>query len=147
MEISRRKLAWFYLVIGLAAWVLTSLHLPGYLSSGFVGGTKLFWEDALLHSNPAGKFLAVDIVILALVVLIWMVIEASRRQMRGIYIYILVAYFVGISLAVPVFLAHRERAIMQANPADTVVALSKGLVVTIGMMFVVNFAFAAMTFI
>lgn len=119
MVIPRTRLAVGYIIIGVSAWVLTSLHLPTYLSSGFAAGTEMFWRDALFNSNSAAKFLTVDILMLALAVLIWMVVEARARAMRGVAIYILLALFIGISLAVPVFLAARERHIARTEPDNT----------------------------
>lgn len=115
MQIRRKQLAWVYYAIGIAAWVLTSLHLPSYIGNGFVAGTELFWKDALLDANSAGKFLAVDIFMLGLAVIIWMFTEARAQDMRGIWLYVLVAWLIGISLAVPVFLGNRERAIARAK--------------------------------
>lgn len=126
MRLPRRALAWAYILIGLLAWALTSLHLPQYLQAGFVEGTRQFWVDALVQSNAAGRFLVVDIFFLALAVLTWMLLEARRLQMRGIWLYLAVALFVGISLAVPVFLGMRERALLRADPQKAVLQVSWG---------------------
>lgn len=125
MNLSRLALSRVYVLIGIAAWVLTSLHLPSYFSQGFIGGTELFWKDALFAGTAAGKFLTVDIFMLAMAALIWLIVEARTRAMRGVSIYILVALLVGISLAFPLFLAARERHILRAEPGNTHLTLHK----------------------
>ncbi len=134
MVIPRTRLAVAYIIIGVIAWALTSLHLPAYLSSGFAVGTEMFWKDALFNSNAAAKFLTVDILMLALAVLIWMVIEARVRAMRGVAVYILLALFVGISLAVPLFLAARERHIARTEPDNASFTLRGGDVAWIAVL-------------
>lgn len=116
MRISRLNMSRIYFTLGLCAWLLTSLHLPTYLPLGLIDGTAAFWRDALIQANPAGKFLSVDILFLAFAVIVWMLSEARRHDIRGIGLYILLGIFVGISLAVPLFLAARERHLAIREP-------------------------------
>ncbi len=146
MRVSRNRLAMFYVVIGVSAWVLTSLHLPTYISAGFVAGTEAFWRDALFQSSAAGKFLAVDISMLALAVLIWMLTEARERSMRGISVYILVGLFIGISLAVPLFLAARERNIAMTQPERSQLVIRGSDAIWIGLLILLSLGASALTF-
>ncbi len=145
ISISRSHLSWAYVVLGVTAWVLTSLHLPGYLALGLVNGTEMFWRDALLHGNAAARFLTVDILMLAFAAMAWMVIESRARKMRGLAAYILLALFVGISLAFPLFLAARERQILRAQPGDTHITLSRADGVWIALLLALSLVGSAVT--
>jgi uncharacterized protein DUF2834 len=103
------RLFLLYLVLALLALGLTWVHVPYYLGAGFVQANIRFWQDALLNANPAGVFLTVDILFLALVANIWMVIESRRQGIRYVWAYVLVGIFVAISFAFPLFLAVREK--------------------------------------
>lgn len=119
-----RSLPLFYIYIGtgLCALILTWVHIPAYLGSGFLDANVQFWKDALLNANPASTFLAVDILFLALAVEIWMVVESRRLGMNYVWGYIAIATFIGISFATPLFLAMREKH-LTANNGNTQVTL------------------------
>ncbi|MGJ8669293.1 MAG: DUF2834 domain-containing protein [Oceanococcus sp.] len=146
MNITRQSLNRFYILIGVLAWIFTSLHLPGYLSSGFVGGTLLFWQDALINANAAGKFLSVDILFLALAVVTWMLMEAREKHIPWISAYILLGVLIGISLAVPLFLAARERSILRQQPDNDQVSLATSDLAWIFGLLIATSAATAMTF-
>lgn len=150
MTIHRKTLAVGYVGVGFIALVLTWLHLTPYLSSGFFRGTLLFWRDALFEANAASKFLTVDILLLGAVVLVWMIIEARKRNIPGIWLYVPVSLFIGISFAVPVFLAHREWLILKsgegADDVDNYVELPLSAVLLIVVIFLTTLMGAALTF-
>jgi len=147
MILSRVALARAYIALGITAWILTSMHLPSYLAHGFVGGTELFWRDALLHGNAAANFLTVDILLLALACMIWMVLESRTRKMRGISIYLLLALLIGISLAFPLFLAARERQILRTEPGNTHITLLRSDVLWIAVLVVLSLAGSVLTLV
>lgn len=115
-------LFYLYLVIGTAALILTWVHIPSYMGSGVVDANVQFWKDALVNANPASTFLAVDILFLALAVEIWMVVESRRLGMKYVWLYIAIATFIGISFAVPLYLAMREKH-LQATHNDSNLSL------------------------
>ena len=51
-----------------------------------------FWQETLV--NPASRLITVDVFFLGLAVFVWMVLEARRLGMRGVWLYLLF----GISL-------------------------------------------------
>ncbi len=108
-------LFYLYILIGLCALVLTWVHLPSYMGSGFLEANVQFWKDALVNANPASTFLAVDILFLAIAVEIWMVTESRRLGIKYVWGYIAVATFIGISFAAPLFLAVREKHLAAGN--------------------------------
>ena len=129
-------LFYVYIIIGFCALILTWVQIPAYLGSGFLEANVQFWKDALINANPASKFLAVDILFLALAVEIWMVVESRRLGIRYVWGYIVVATVIGISFAVPLFLAMREKQ-LAANNGNTQVMLKgydKAILLLLGIV-------------
>ena len=87
MSISRKTLCFAYGLIALLALVTTWGNALSYVSLGVVGSNVAFWRDTLV--NPASRFLTLDVFFLALAVFVWMVLEARRLGMRGVWLYLL----------------------------------------------------------
>jgi uncharacterized protein DUF2834 len=122
MSISRKALCVAYGVIALLALVGTWGNNVAYLSLGFVGANTAFWEGTLV--NPASRSITVDLFFLGLAVFVWMVLEARRIRMRGVWLYLLFGMLVAISVTVPIFLINRERALAAREPASAAGTLS-----------------------
>ncbi|HEY7643342.1 MAG TPA: DUF2834 domain-containing protein [Steroidobacteraceae bacterium] len=116
MTISRKALCVVYGLIALLALVGTWGNNVAYLSLGFVGANTTFWQQTL--ANPASRSITVDIFFLGLAVFVWMVLEARRLGMRGVWLYLLFGMLVAISVTVPLFLINRERALAQREPSS-----------------------------
>ena len=116
MPISRKALCVVYGVIALLALVGTWGNNVAYLSLGFVGATTTFWQETLV--NPASRSITVDLFFLGLAVFVWMVLEARRLGMRGVWLYLLFGMLVAISVTVPIFLINRERTLAQREPSS-----------------------------
>jgi hypothetical protein len=116
MPISRKALCFAYGLIALLALVGTWGNALPYLSLGFVGSNVQFWQDTAV--NPASRFLTLDIFFLGLAVFVWMVLEARRLGMRGVWLYLLFGTVVAISVTVPIFLINRERALAAREPSS-----------------------------
>lgn len=109
MTDSDRKLCIAYGVIALLALIgtwsqnLTFFALPdnGGLA-GFVRGT---------FANPAAASITIDILFFGIAAGIWMVIEARRLQIRGVWLYIIFSFLIAISVTFPLFLIARQRAL------------------------------------
>ncbi len=119
------SLYYFSVVVGVAALVLTWAHTPGYFFSGPdgalvnpVSATILFWKAAFVESNPAGKFLGIDVLMLAWCMNVWMVVEGRKRGIKWIWAYILGGVFVAISFTAPLFLAARERQLSRQGDVE-----------------------------
>jgi hypothetical protein len=111
MSISRKALCALYGLIALLALVGTWGNNVAYLSLGFMGANTTFWQETLI--NPASRSITVDLFFLGLAVFVWMVLEARRLGMRGVWLYLLFGMLVAISVTVPIFLINRERALAQ----------------------------------
>lgn len=110
MTISSKVLCVIYGLIGLLALVGTWGNNVDYLHLGLLGANLRFWEDTL--ANPASRSITVDIFFLGLAVFVWMVMEARRLQMRGVWLYLVFGMLIAISFTVPLFLINRERALV-----------------------------------
>ena len=113
MTPTRVALCWAYAVVALAALVLTySQYLP-FPAGGLAG----FWSE--LKSNHVARGISIDLAFLVLAAAMFMVVEARRLRMRAAWAYLLFGYWVDISVAVPVFLIMRERAMAKAGEENS----------------------------
>jgi hypothetical protein len=122
MPVSRKALCIAYGLIALLALVGTWGNNVAYLSLGFVGANVTFWQETL--ANPASRSITVDLFFLGLAVFVWMVLEARRLGMRGVWLYLLFGMFVAISVTVPIFLINRERALAAREASSAAGTLS-----------------------
>jgi len=109
MTVSRKTLCAVYGVIALLALIGTWGHNIAYLDRGFVGANQAFWSDTL--ANPASRSITADIFFFGLAVFVWMVLEARRLGIRGVWLYMVFGILIAISVTVPIFLIIRERAL------------------------------------
>ena len=109
MTISRRSLRAVYAFVGLVALVGTWGNNIEYLHLGIVGANIRFWQETLV--NPASRSITVDILCLALAAIVWMLTEAHRLSMRGVWLWVLFGVFVAMGAAFPWFMVHRELAL------------------------------------
>src|SRR5678815_5745716 len=116
MPISRKVLCIAYGLIALLALVGTWGNNVAYLSLGFVGANATFWQETL--ANPASRSITVDIFFLGLAVFVWMVLEARRLGLRGVWLYLVFGMLVAISVTVPIFLINRCLLYTSPSPRD-----------------------------
>jgi hypothetical protein len=90
-----------YAVLGLAALVLTQVVLFDYLASD---GSLM--DDVV--ANGAATFSLIDLLAVALVGLVFMVVEGRRLGMRFLWVYVLVTFLIAISVGLPAFLIARQ---------------------------------------
>ena len=117
MTVSRKILCIVYGVIAALALVATWGHNIAYLDQGFVAGTASFWRDTL--ATPASRSITADIFFFGLAVFVWMVLEARRLKLRGVWLYLLFGMLIAISVTVPIFLINRERALAATERSST----------------------------
>ncbi len=115
MTLSRKALCVGYGIIGLIAIVGTWGNVIGLLGEyGFLNGTLKFWQDVLV--NESSRFITIDVLFLGLAVVVWMVLEARRLQIRGVWLYVVFGFLIAISLAFPLFMIHREVKLAAMEP-------------------------------
>jgi hypothetical protein len=144
MPISRKVLCIAYGLIALLALVGTWGNNIAYLSLGFVEANTTFWQETL--ANPASRSITVDLFFLGLAMFVWMVLEARRLGMRGVWLYLLFGMLVAISVTVPIFLINRERALAAREPSSTAGTLSALDVAGLVLVTAAICVYAAVTF-
>lgn len=143
MSISRKALCVAYGLIALLALVGTWGNNLAYLSLGFVGANTTFWQETL--ANPASRSITVDLFFLGLPVFVWMVLEARRLGMRGVWLYLVFGFLVAISVTVPIFFINRERALAVREPSSAAGTLGMLDIVGLVVLGVAFTAYAAIT--
>lgn len=116
MTISRSALRVVYALIGLVALAGTWGNNIDYLDLGIVGANVRFWKETLV--NPASRSITVDILCLALAAIVWMLLEAHRLSMRGVWLWVLFGLFVAMGAAFPWFMVHRELVLAKREPSS-----------------------------
>lgn len=109
MNASNRMLCALYGLVSLVALVATWANALDYLQWSFVDANLRFWQDSL--SNPASRFITLDLLFLSLALVVWAVSEARRLHLRGVWLYVIGAVLIGVSIFIPLFLLHRQRAL------------------------------------
>ena len=108
MTLSRQALCAVYALIGITALITTWANVLGAVQQhGFWEGTVRFWQDTLV--NESSRFITIDLLFLGLTVIVWMVLEARRLAIPGVWIYVVAGLLIAISLTVPLFMIQRER--------------------------------------
>jgi len=95
-----------YAVLALGALVATQLALLDFVRQSDNGGVSGFVEDAT--TNPAATFMSLDATLVATAGLVFMLVEGYRLGMRRLWVYVVLAFGVAISVALPVFLLMRQ---------------------------------------
>lgn len=105
-----------YIALGIAGLIGTWAQVLGYLELGFLAGNIQFWKETV--ATPASTFIVVDIFVLAAAIFVMMFAEGRRLGIGAGWLwgYFLGSTLIGISCFVPLFLAHRERAMRAAQP-------------------------------
>jgi hypothetical protein len=97
---------WLYLIGAILGAILPlSQFVPFLAAHGF--DMPLFFRQ--LFQNNVSAFFAMDVIVSALVVWLFVFSEGRRRGMRNLWLYVICNLAVGVSLALPLFLFFRER--------------------------------------
>ena len=128
MPRSRRLLCAAYAAIAVLALVGTWTQNVYYFHAddgpaGFALATGRFWAATL--ATPASISVAVDLVLFFVAAAAFMVIEARRLEIRGVWLYVALGFLVAISVTFPLFLIARERR-LAAREGSTDLGLSTG---------------------
>ena len=141
MTLSRKALCALYALIGAAAFAGTWGNILGVVRElGFWAGTVRFWQDTLV--NESSRFITVDLLFLGLAVVVFMVLEARRLGIPGVWIYIVLGLLVAISLTVPLFMIQRERRLATLEPNAPAGTLGTSDVVGLVLLALVSTTYA-----
>jgi Terpene cyclase DEP1 len=142
MAVSRKALCAVYALFGALAFAGSWGNVLGLVKEqGFWAGTIRFWQDTLV--NGSSRFITVDLLFLGLTVIVWMVLEARRLRMPGVWLYVVGGLLIAISLTVPLFMIQRERRLAALEPGAPAGALRAGDAVGLVLLAVVCATYAA----
>jgi hypothetical protein len=115
---NQRILVGFYALIALAALIATwSQNLQMFSpAGGALGPFAAFVEGTRV--NPASRSITVDIGFFLLAATAFMVIEARRLGVRFVWLYVLFAFLIAISVTFPLFMIAREMRLAPTAKAD-----------------------------
>lgn len=128
---NQRILIGFYALVAVAALFATwsqNLQLAGAGGAGFGG----FLEATRV--NPASRSITVDIGFFLLAAAAFMVIEARRLGVRFVWLYIVFAFLIAISVTFPLFMIARELRLGPAAKADAPWSLTASDVIGLGVV-------------
>lgn len=109
MTPARRDLCILYGLIALVALIATWSHNIAYFSAG--GGLLDFFASG--YANHAVSSLTNDLGLLTLAAIVLMIVEARRLGIKYVWVYVVLAFGVAISVSFPLFLIARERRLAQ----------------------------------
>lgn len=98
----------FYLLAAILGAVLPLSQLIPFLKTHGLN-LKLFFT--FLFSNSVSGFFGMDVIVSSVVLWIFVFSEGSRLGMRRLWVFVVCNLMVGVSLALPLFLLFRERAL------------------------------------
>jgi len=107
-EFSAKLMKILYLLAAILGAALPLSQLIPFLKTHGLNLTLFF---ALLFSNNVSGFFGMDVVVSSVVLWIFVFSEGRRLGMRHLWIYVVCNLIVGVSLALPLFLLFRERAL------------------------------------
>lgn len=98
----------FYLLAAILGAALPLSQLLPFLQTHGLD-LKLFFT--YLFSNSVSGFFGMDVIVSSVVLWIFVFSEGGRLGMRRLWVYVVCNLAVGVSLALPLFLLFRERAL------------------------------------
>ena|SRR5438128_6053457 len=99
------KLRHVYLLMCVVGFLLPYSQLvPWLMEHGF--HLSLFFRE--LFANRIGAFFGMDVLVSAVVLVIFARMEGQRLNLRGRWLPVLAVLFVGVSLGLPLFLYQRQ---------------------------------------
>ncbi|MGE2734483.1 DUF2834 domain-containing protein [Mycolicibacterium vaccae] len=104
-----------YGLIALGALVATWWHNVAFVVSG--QGRSLTDFVSAAYANHAAASLTNDVVLVAIAIVVFMVVEARRLGIARVWLYLVMGVFVAISVAFPVFLIVRQITLARRRPA------------------------------
>ena len=95
----------------LAAILGAVLPLSQFIPFLATHGLDLKLIFTLLFSNGVSGFFGMDVIVSSLVLWLFVFSEGRRLRMKRLWVYVVCNVAVGVSLALPLFLLFRERAL------------------------------------
>ena len=97
-----------YLIAAILGTALPLSQLIPFLKTHGLNLTLFF---TLLFGNSVSAFFGMDVIVTSLVLWVFLFSEGRRLGMRHLWLYVICNLVIGVSLALPLFLLFRERAL------------------------------------
>ncbi len=124
MTATRTVLIVFYFAVAVLALFATWHQNLHYFAGGqSFGAFVQFWRETLV--TPASISITVDLFLFGLAVVVWMVVEARRLGIRFVWVYVVLAVLIAISVTAPLFLIARERRLLALGTDGASVTLGR----------------------
>jgi Protein of unknown function DUF2834 len=104
-EIERMKPRYFYLVLGVLGIVMPYSQFVPWISEHGLN-LALFLRE--LFATRIGGFFGMDVIVSAIVLIIFVQVEGRRLGMRGLWMPVVGTLLVGVSFGLPLFLYFRQ---------------------------------------
>ncbi len=101
------RLRHLYLAFAVIGLVLPYSQFIPWIMEHHALNMSIFIRD--LFANRISAFFAMDVIVSAIVLILFVRIEGTRLGMRLLWLPILATFFVGVSLGFPLFLYLRQR--------------------------------------
>ena len=99
------KIKYLYILFAIIGLVLPYTHMIPYISENGMDMVSLFKSQ---FANDATSFFGFDLLIAAIIILIFMYIEAKRMKMKHVWLPFLSVICIGLAFGLPLFLYMRE---------------------------------------
>ena len=100
------KLRYLYLVLALIGLILPYSHFLPWIMEHHAMNIPLFIHD--LFANQISAFFAMDVIVSAIVLIVFILDEGRRLGMRTLWLPVIASLLVGVSLGLPLFLYLRQ---------------------------------------
>ncbi len=96
-----------------------ALAVVGLLATWFYNGQYILGGGGLAPAEFFGTAFAnvlttaitIDVYLSAVTFSVWVVVDARRNSLKRPWLYLALCFLVGLAIALPLYLAHRERAL------------------------------------
>ena len=107
-------LKWLYLLLAILGAVLPTLANIEFVKIyGPSFNIQLFIE--LANNNPASQSISRDLFIASTAIIVWIISESKRLQMKNLWVIILTTFTIAFAFSAPLFLYLRELRIEEIN--------------------------------
>jgi Protein of unknown function DUF2834 len=100
------KLRYLYLVLALIGLILPYSQFLPWIMEHHAINIPLFIHD--MFANRISAFFAMDVIVSAIVLIVFILDEGRRMEMRTLWLPVIATLLVGVSLGLPLFLYLRQ---------------------------------------
>lgn len=119
-----QTLCWFYGLTAIVALIATWWHNVAFIGSG--QGSSIVDFVTAAYANHAAASLTNDVVLVAVAIFVFIVVEARRLGIARVWVYLVLSIVVAISVAFPLFLIVRQVALAKRRQATATGDLKVG---------------------